>query len=481
MIPIPVMRFSQIIVAYAMLSTIFVTACKKNEDNTILFPEEANKGFTELLGRPTNSSVTVSIQFDQKTEVYWEYGTTPGNYNMTTATFTAIKDIPLEVDFTNLITNTQYYYRARYRLSGTISSFLVGNEHIFHTQRAPGSTFTFTVEADEHLYDKKGVKSIYQICLNNQALDKPDFMLSLGDTFGDDHNPTTITSSDIDLLHYQYRPFLGSLCHSVPFYFCIGNHEGENDYYMAQNPPDNLAVRSTLSRKLYYPNPYPDSFYSGNTENEPYGIGNPENYFAWTWGDALFVVLDIYRYQNTANTSPKKWDWTLGFTQYTWLKNVLESSNARYKFVFAHHVSGQQRGGIEIAKLYEWGGFEKNGAGVFVYTFDSYRPGWGKPIQQLFIDNGVDILFQGHDHVFAHEVMDGITYQSLPMPADSTYQIGYLANADAYTADVLDGTGHIRVTVSPVNVKVDYVLASKPEDENVIRINRKVAFTYTIN
>ena len=37
-------------------------------------------------------------------------------------------------------------------------------------------------------------------------------------------------------------------------------------------------------------------------------------------------------------------------------EKTLEESKARYKFVFAHHVLGTGRGGIEEADLYEWGG-----------------------------------------------------------------------------------------------------------------------------
>jgi len=460
-----------------LLLIIPFTFCKKDivesDQNS-----DVKQNFTEILGRPTNSSITMSILFDQQTDVYWEYGTSPGSYNLTSQTFTTQKDTPLEVDFSSLAFDTKYYYRTRYRKSGSTASFLAGPEHSFHTQRSPGSTFTFTVESDEHMYDKKGVKSIYQICLNNQALDEPDFMLSLGDTFGDDHNPTTITSSEIDILHKQYRPFLGSICHSIPLYICLGNHEGENNYFMSQTPPNNLAIYGSLWRKFYYPNPYPNSFYSGNTDNEPYGIGFPENYYSWTWGDALFIVLDVYRYENNTTNKPQGWNWTLGSEQYSWLKRTLENSNAKYKMVFAHHISGQGRGGITMAKLYEWGGYEKDGV---TYGFTANRPEWAKPIHKLFVDNKVNIFFQGHDHLFSHEVLDGVTYQEVPMPSDSTYQIGKLANSESYLSDVFDGSGHIRVTVSPGSVIVDYVQAYKPEDETSDRKNRKVAFTYTIN
>lgn len=90
-------------------------------------------------------------------------------------------------------------------------------------------------------------------------------------------------------------------------------------------------------------------------------------------------------------------------------------------------------------------------------------------------------FFQGHDHLFAHEILDGIHYQEVPMPSDSTYLIGKLANADAYTSDTLEGTGHIRVKVNSSCVKVDFVRAYLPADTlNGKHKNREVPFTYTI-
>lgn len=428
-----------------------------------------------ILGRPTDTSITASILLDQNSNYFLEYGTTSGSYSNNTSTYAASANIPDEVDLHNLNSNTKYYYRIKYKLTTAIT-FNTTPEYSFHTQRAKGSEFVFTIESDEHLYDKKGVKSIYQICLNNQAKDKPDFMLSLGDIFGDDHNWSTITSGELDTLHKDYRPFLGSLCHSVPFYICLGNHEGENDYYYNQNPGNNLCVWGTQWRKFYYPNPYPNGFYSGNTDNEPYGIGNPENYFSWTWGDALFVVLDVYRDQCDTSDKPIKWAWSLGFPQYTWLKNTLENSTAKHKFVFAHHIRGQGRGGITNATQFEWGGLD-GGTDKFAIN----RPGWAKPIHKLFVDNGVNIFFQGHDHLFAHEVLDGVTYQEVPMPSDSTYEIGKLANAGAYTSDTLDGTGHIRVTVNAQCVKVDFVRAYLPQDTvSGVHHNGEVAFSYTV-
>lgn len=433
--------------------------------------------FNIILGRPTDTSMTASILFDEAADYYFEFGTTPGNYPYRTPDFSNAANIPDEIDFHGLTANTRYFYRLNYRKKNG-ATYSYSPEYHFQTQRTAGSTFTFTIESDEHLYDKKGVDNMYRVTLANQAADQPDFMLSLGDIFGDDHTPKTSTYAQFDSLHKAYRPFLGSICHSIPFYICLGNHEGEKRYWLLQNPPNNIGVWGTISRKLYYPNPYPNGFYSGNTKIEGFGMDLPENYFAFNWGDALFVILDAYRFDNDSTPKPGGWEWTLGADQYNWLKNTLEGSKAKYKFVFAHHISGENRGGALVAPLNEWGGLDKLGG---KNSFAAKRPGWAKPIHNLFIDNNVQIFFQGHDHLFAHEVLDGVTYQEVPMAADSTYQIGMLANADAYTSDTIDGTGHIRVTVSPQCVKVDYIKAYLPADTlNGKHKNGEIGFSYSI-
>ena len=436
-----------------------------------------SQNYSIILGRPTDKSISISLLFDQNTDFYIEYGTSSQTYTKTSTTYFISSNQTYTINLSDLTVNTKFFYRLRYK-NNSVNNFNSSPEYSFQTQRNIGEAFTFTVESDEHLYDKKGIRSMYQVTLNNEALDKPDFMLTLGDIFGDDHNPTTITSNDLNLLHKDYRQYLGTICHSIPLFISLGNHEGENDYYLNQNAPNNLAIWGTYWRKYYYPNPSPNSFYSGNLDNEPYGIGSPENYYAWTWGDALFVILDVYRYQNMNSDKPQNWDWSLGLKQYTWLRNTLENSTAKYKFVFAHHIRGQGRGGLTNAKLFEWGGYEADGK---TYGFDKNRPGWGKPIHQLFKDNGVNIFFQGHDHLFAHETLDGVHYQEVPMPSDSTYLIGKLANADAYTSDTLDGTGHIKVNVSSGCVKVDYVKAYLPKDTlDGKHKNREIGFSYTI-
>ncbi|MEI6753673.1 MAG: metallophosphoesterase [Paludibacter sp.] len=429
--------------------------------------------FNEILGRPTDTSITASILFDTQVDTYIEYGVSSGNYTNSTPVVTSVVAQPVVTKISGLTGETRYYYRTRYRKTGT-STFLTGTEHNFITQRKKGSSYVFSIEADPHPYDKKGYHPLWAITLNNMLSEGSDFMIDLGDTFGDDHTATTITTAQVQQLMLDNRPILGAVCHSMPFFFCQGNHEGESGYYLLQTPPNNLATYETLWRKTYYPNPEPDAFYSGNNEEELFGMGKPQNYYAFEWGDALFVVVDGWRYY-TANNKPRNWDWTIGKTQYDWLKQTLESSKAKYKFVFTHHVMGETRGGIAVATGFEWGGMD-NGTNKFATN----RSGWAMPIHQLMLANHVNVLFQGHDHLYARESMDSIVYQEVPMPADSSYTLGYIANADAYKGTVLKGTGHLRVTVNPDSVKVDFVSAKLPKDETATSKNGDILYSYSV-
>ena len=165
---------------------------------------------------------------------------------------------------------------------------------------------------------------------------------------------------------------------------------------------------------------------------------------------------------------------SIGDAQYQWLKKTLDESNARYKFVFNHHVMGTGRGGVEMADLYEWGGRDPGGT----WRFNEKRPDWEMPIHQLMVKNGVTIFFQGHDHLFARQEKDGVIYQEVPNPADDTYQV---FNGDAYrSGDILANSGHLLVTVSQENVRVDYVRSFLPEDQAGGQKNGQIAFSYTI-
>ena len=94
------------------------------------------------------------------------------------------------------------------------------------------------------------------------------------------------------------------------------------------------------------------------------------------------------------------------------------------------------------------------------------------------VKNGVTIFFQGHDHLFAKQELDGVIYQEVPNPADNTYTA---FNKDAYTSgDTMPNSGFLNVTVSPEQVKVDYIRSFLPGDESGTNKNGAVGYSYTV-
>lgn len=384
---------------------------------------------TELLAFPTDTSVQIHLIPRRDMELSVQYGS--GDLDQQTPPVTVRGGEPHIFRIENLKPDTEYIYQIEDRV------------HRFHTARLAGESFSFAVQADPHL-DENSSLMVYSNTLQNIASARPDFLIDLGDTAMieklDDKSDAAIT-----LRNLLMRNWFGNIAHSVPLFMALGNHDGEAGW-LFNGGERSAAARATAIRKRFYP-VAPD----GNT------------YYSWTWGDALFVVIDPYRYM--AQKTGKKtdgWSFTLGETQYRWLRATLENSTAKYKFVFGHQLVGgdeQGRGGAERADWFEWGGRDPDGK----YRFDEKRPGWGKSIHQLFVDTGVNVYFHGHDHFYARQEKDGVIYQLVPQPAlENSKTPGHAAEYGYTTGDIRGGSGFVRVTVSPDGYEMEFVQSESP-------------------
>jgi arylsulfatase A-like enzyme len=476
----------------------------------------------EFLGMPTDTTMTLNVIASTDQQAFIEYGTTPGSYTMATTPALFSVDTahpefynPIEIALTGLQPDTEYYYRFRYK-NPSATYYNARGERSFHTARPRGRPFVFTLTADPHL-DVNTDQGLLDRAMSNIAADSPDFHIDLGDIFmtdkmeqplangipaiwGGELSTGQLNQSRLNdraiLLRNQFELF----CHSVPYFFTLGNHEAEYGYLFstASDKQNNIPVWDLMSRKAYFPTPVPSTFYGGNPTPMTYSggtLGLLEDYYAWEWGDALFIVLDPF--WNT-NTNPSQgndaWNWSLGQTQYNWLRDTLKNSSANYKFVFMHHIVGgtttladgvtpnvAARGGIEVAGFYEWGGLNVDGT---TNGFASHRPGWDMPIHKLLVQNKVSAVFHGHDHLYGYQTLDGIVYLECPQPGTANYTTLGSAADGKYTQGLssllLADSGHIRVTVTPSQVVADYVRAYRPQDENTSRHNRDVSNSFTL-
>ena len=453
-----------------------------------------------ILGRPTDDSITVHVLAAQEAELFAEYGESPGIYSGRTSVDVPTADGVAEIEVEGLEADTRYFYRVSYRGPDN-SDYQAGDEHSFHTQRSRGSTFIFGVQGDSHP-ERRNIMyhpDLYVRTMEQVASARPDLFFMLGDDFSISNsmadffqgNDEALNQRVVDDVYLNQRRFLGLMANSTALFAVNGNHEEARRHFLG-TPLHDVSIFAGRARTRFLPLPAPNDFYTGNPEPVE-GIGLLRDYFAFEWGDALFAMIDPYwhspvpvgnsggmsaglsdEWDRLTRSAPDRWDSTMGDAQYEWFSRTLAESDARYKFVFAHHVLGVGRGGIERASDYEWGGHGADGT----WEFDERRPAWELPVHPLMVRHGVTIFFQAHDHIFARQELDGVVYQSVPNPADDTYTA---RNRNAYlSGDVLDNSGYLKVTVSPERLLVDYIRSYLPKDEVDGRRHGETAFSYTL-
>lgn len=380
----------------------------------------------KLLGSPTSSSFDLEISATVPIRAYVEYGYSKSVITGKSSTVIIAKGATQRVSITNLKSNSVVYYRVKYAL-GTSANYASLTQKSVKTFAAQVlSSSTFAIQADPHM-DENSSAEVYEGTLKQIVAAAPAFLMDLGDIFMVD-KLTSKTEANIRGRFELMKGFYQKLG-NVPLKICLGNHDGELGY-------SNFNTKNY--RKEYFPDQTAELAY-----------------YSFTGPDQLHVVLDPFTY-TMKNPTTAGWEWTLGKTQYDWLVETLRKSQERHKFIYIHHLlvgDPTSRGGVEIALKNEWGG--KNNDGT--YGFDANRPGWGKPIHQLLLDNKVGFVFKGHDHLYVKQELDGIIYQTLPQPSHPGDKIN--VNQYGYTSGKgVGGSGFLKVSTNGNQVKVDFIL-----------------------
>ncbi len=439
-----------------------------------------------LLGAPEINRIRIKLySATQSGTVRVRYGI-QGIAESQTAIYDLAAATPLEIVVDGLAADSVYRYRIAFTATGATTAS-ESDDYRFRTARSSSSNFVFTIQADSHL-DENSDLDQYRRTLDNVLADTPDFHIDLGDTFMTEKHSEPLSAlvlpaSNAAVVNSRYlyeRGNFARITHSVPLFLVNGNHDGELGW-LDSSTANTLPVWATQARKRYFLNPLPGNFYTGDLQIEPF-TGERAAWYAWTWGNALFVALDPF-WNSKTSSSKDGWNLTLGERQYRWLQSVLGTSKATHKFVFLHNLvgglDGQMRGGIEAAGYYEWGGKNADGTDGFA----ARRPGWEMPIHALLVKNKVTAVFHGHDHFYARQNLDGIVYQLVPQPSARN-----TANAASLAADYHYGqgtffssAGHLRITVNAGVVTSEYVRSWLPSSETASRRNRQVDDRWSVS
>lgn len=351
----------------------------------------------------------VSLVPAEPAELFVEYGPEPGRLTERTPARTVAPDTLALFTLTGLRPGQRYAYRVRCRNASSGEDF--GTRPVRHarTLRSPGAVFRFGFSTDSHIYKghvrahcarelSRAPVTAFQRSLENMQREDLDFLVVGGDEVvthsgvmrpcevdGEDAGRGTVrTARQAELRYRVMRRYYEQVTHSLPFFYTLGNHEGEAGFGDPEGRCrhfDTTLAYSLAARLKYLPNP--SLVYSGGEEG---------NYFAFESGDALFVILDVMRYTTVYPDSPD--DWTLGAEQLRWLEETLSRSIRPWKFLFIHHLVG----GIGLGKCYQYG--QGSLRATHNDRIDGVFRGEQARVHALMKQYGAQILFHGHDHLF---------------------------------------------------------------------------------
>ncbi|MFC1838399.1 metallophosphoesterase family protein [Thermodesulfobacteriota bacterium] len=356
---------------------------------------------------------------------------------------------PLNISLRPLKPDTTYEYQVNARIKGS-ETYKPVIKNFFRTQRTNKSPFSFVMIGDSHITPDQPdrLKALSGICKSILSR-RPDFLIMLGDNIAtfDSHGGPMTEERYGPALYYMLRSGLGSLPASIPVFNVIGNWEGENGWH-----PEKYRAYARNARMSWMPGPLPDTYPQGGSK---YG-----DYYGFTWGDTLNLVLNVTGYTYIEHIHGSKFgkadDWTLGESQKQWLYKQLSESDKKWKFIYIHHTVGG-KAGDDLNTRYGRGG------GQAAYT------GEQRLIHEWMKEFNVNALFYGHDHVFTDIPVDGINYICVGSAGApwkfTTEETGY--------KKFIPDSGYTWVDVHEDKLKISFIRPDriKPEGEILHRFN----------
>ncbi|MDA1272741.1 MAG: metallophosphoesterase [Verrucomicrobia bacterium] len=352
-------------------------------------------------------------------------------------------------DVPNLSPAARYEYRVLVKRASD-ETFASASNGSFRTQRKGPASYKAVLITDPHtgtFAETTGPVQTLDKVIRNASQENAEFVLALGDNvaWAGSREYAQTNSRGAVSAYALYRKHIGPLTQNCPHFGIIGNWAGESGKF----PEASIRMISGV-RQTFLPNP--------NHETYPQGGSEREDYYAFSWGDVLYVMLNVQTY-----SKPSKPDqlpslmadvntideWTIGEAQMKWLEKTLQHATERFRFVCMHHPAGGNAGDVPNT-LYGRGGARACNTGEQVR------------IHNLMKKHKVQIFFYGHDHVFVDDIVDGIHY-ALPGSCGAPWK--FTKEETGYERFWPD-SGHARLDVTPEKATVTFINLEGKEIHN---------------
>jgi phosphodiesterase/alkaline phosphatase D-like protein len=335
---------------------------------------------------------------------------------------------------------TRYQYRVLLD-AGTDQSLRPVATGSFRTQRNRAASYTAVLLTDAHTGSfPEGSQPVLTLdkVVQNASRARPEFVLDLGDNVawpGSREYGQKSPEAAVEAFAC-YRRQIGPLSINSPHFPVIGNWSGESGKF-----PEKSIEMVAGVRQAFLPGP--------NHLTYPQGGSEREDYYAFSWGDALYVILNIQTYSKPSRPDElpsltmdvnQVTEWTLGEKQMAWFATTLGKAKERFRFVCMHHPAGGNAGNAANT-IYGRGGAR------------SWNTGEQARIHALMKKHRVQIFFYGHDHVFVDDVVDGIHY-ALPGSCGAPWK--FTRQETGYERFWPD-SGHAQLEVTPDKASVSFI------------------------
>ena len=331
------------------------------------------------------------------------------------------------VTFEGLEENATYEYRIYGEYYDTVGNNAI--EFLHDDGNGEAKTFTFTTAKSSGdfeflaISDPQGMiqsmydetKSAFDVINGSNKVNGYDFIINAGDMVDAGSN------------FYQWQYALNTMIDTyanTSMFFASGNHEA-----------------GTFAMGKYFAYTQPET-----VDRNGYGEAM-QDYYSFDYGDAHFIFLD------TNDATAKS---GLGQKQYDWLVADLDATTKDIVFVVMHK------------SLYSTGS----------HANDKEVSAMRAQLVPLFTKHEVDIVFGGHDHVYAEAVVDGTLYVTLGTIGTKFYEYtndnddvkSALDKKNSIMSTLTEQTvGHVEVKGGKVYYR-GYTISELAKEDNTVTV-----------
>jgi predicted phosphodiesterase len=358
------------------------------------------------VSKVTSTSAVLVVKSDITSNVTIDYGQSSGIY---TSTVTGTGAIRHELALGGLNGSSAVYYRITIAATGAPGNSITLPEKSFRTARGPGDPFSFSVAGDNRPTSDTVQQPVAWVTILGQMEGEGlDLVLNVGDViYGNGSDSLAQNVAKWEGLFAVTTP----LTYTTPFYIAAGNHE-RLSY---------ANSRAGFEQEFTFP-------VNNGADAATYG----EHYYSFDNGDTHFISL---------STEIPGQEGLITGDQKAWLEADLAVQDKPWIIVFMHRPLFS---GI-------------HGGDPWVNTGNAAGQQNRAAIHSLFLQHGVDVVFEGHDHYYLRHEEDGIQYVITGGGGCSLSATPALQPGDVFAASVFE---HVKVDETATSLGVSVIDSS---------------------